>query len=124
MASIVPNLRNININRTYSKTIHLLVEMNNHIIEGLVDSGASMSIIIVSVFRELGIMHWLLDQNLTIQFQEWSPRQWEGLMTFGEAIYATWTSWLLTLMGMMCYLDYILNSFPSKSNSKSNDQQF
>jgi hypothetical protein len=31
--------------------------MNNHIIEGLVDSGASMSIIIISVLRELGIMH-------------------------------------------------------------------
>jgi hypothetical protein len=57
MASIVPNLRNININKTCSKTIHLLVEMNNHIIEGLVDSGASMSIIIVSMLRELGIMH-------------------------------------------------------------------
>lgn len=57
MASIITNLRNININRTYSKTILLLVEMNNHIIEGLVDSGASMSIIIISVFRELGIMH-------------------------------------------------------------------
>jgi hypothetical protein len=57
MASIVPNLRNININKTCSKTIHLLVEMNSHIIEGLVDGGTSMSIIIISVLRELGIMH-------------------------------------------------------------------
>ncbi len=57
MASTIPNLRNVNINKTCSKTIHLLVEMNNHIIEGLVDSGASMSIIIVGMLRELGIMH-------------------------------------------------------------------
>jgi pentose-5-phosphate-3-epimerase len=60
MASVVPNIRNINKNRTYSKTIHLLVEMNNHIIEGLVDSGTSMSIITINVFRELNIMHLVI----------------------------------------------------------------
>ncbi len=32
IASTMPNLRTININQTYTKTIQLLVEMNNHII--------------------------------------------------------------------------------------------
>jgi predicted aspartyl protease len=31
--------------------------MNNHIIQGLVDIGASMLIVAISVVRELGIMH-------------------------------------------------------------------
>jgi hypothetical protein len=32
----------------------------------------------------------------------------------GKVIYARWTSWLLTLMGMICYLDYILSFFLAK----------
>jgi predicted aspartyl protease len=31
--------------------------MNNHIIQGLIDIGASMLIITINVVRELGIMH-------------------------------------------------------------------
>jgi hypothetical protein len=37
--------------------LDLLVDMNNHIIEGLVNIGALMSNIIVNMIKELGIMH-------------------------------------------------------------------
>jgi len=58
MVSIVPTLKKICINKTHrSKTLHLLVEINNYIIEGLVDTGASMSVIATVVVRELGMMH-------------------------------------------------------------------
>jgi predicted aspartyl protease len=40
-----------------SKTLHLLVEINNYVVEGLVNTGASMSIMVVAMVRELGIMH-------------------------------------------------------------------
>lgn len=39
------------------KTLHLLVELNNNLLEGLMDIGASMSIMSVVVVCELGIMH-------------------------------------------------------------------
>jgi hypothetical protein len=58
MVSAVPTLRRICINKTHrSKTLHLLVEINNYIVEGLVDTGASMSVMAAAVVRELGMMH-------------------------------------------------------------------
>jgi predicted aspartyl protease len=33
------------------------VEINNYIVEGLVDTGASMSVMAAVVIRELGMMH-------------------------------------------------------------------
>jgi len=58
IVSIAPTLRQIYINKTHrSKTLHLLVEINNNVVEGLVDIGASMFIMDVAVVRELGIMH-------------------------------------------------------------------
>jgi predicted aspartyl protease len=58
MVSTVPTLRKIYINKTHrSKTLHLLVEINNYIVEGLVDTGASMSVMAAVVIRELGMMH-------------------------------------------------------------------
>jgi hypothetical protein len=57
VASIVPTFRIININKTCNKTIHLLMEMNNYISEGLINIRALMSVIVASVVRELGIMH-------------------------------------------------------------------
>jgi hypothetical protein len=45
MVSTVPTLRKICINKTHrNKTLHLLVEINNYIVERLVDTGASMSV--------------------------------------------------------------------------------
>jgi predicted aspartyl protease len=58
MVSTTPTLRRICINKTHrSKTLHLPVEMNSYVVEGLVDTRASMSIMAVAVVRELGIMH-------------------------------------------------------------------
>jgi predicted aspartyl protease len=33
------------------------VEVNNYLVEGLVDTGASMSVMAAAVVRELGLMH-------------------------------------------------------------------
>jgi predicted aspartyl protease len=58
MVSTVPTLRKICISKTHrSKTLRLLVEINNYIIEGLVEIGASMSVMAAVVVRELGMMH-------------------------------------------------------------------
>ncbi len=58
MVSAVPALRRLCINKTRrSKTLHLLVEVNGHLVEGLVDTGASMSIMAAAVVQELGLMH-------------------------------------------------------------------
>jgi len=40
-----------------SKTFHLLVEINNYVVEGLVDIGASMYVMTTAMVRKLGIMH-------------------------------------------------------------------
>jgi predicted aspartyl protease len=61
MVSEVPTLRRIYINKTHrSKTLHLLVEINNYIVEGLVDTGASMTVMVVAVVRELRMMHLVI----------------------------------------------------------------
>jgi len=58
MVSAVPALRRLCINKMHrSKTLHLSVEVNQCLIEGLVDTGASMSVMAVAVVRELGLMH-------------------------------------------------------------------
>jgi hypothetical protein len=58
VASTMPALRRVCINKSHrSKTLHLLVEVNNYIVEGLVDTGASMTVMAAAVVRELGMMH-------------------------------------------------------------------
>jgi predicted aspartyl protease len=65
MVSEAPTLRRNCINKTHrSKTLHLLVEINNYVVEGLVDIGASMSIMAVIVVRELGIMHLVVGSKI------------------------------------------------------------
>jgi len=53
----VLGLRKININRNHNKIIHLLVEVNNSILQRLIDTEVSMLIIVTNVVGELGIMH-------------------------------------------------------------------
>jgi hypothetical protein len=61
MVFAIPILTKIYINKTHqSKTLHLLVEINNYVVEKLVDIRASMSIMVVVVVRELGIMHMVI----------------------------------------------------------------
>jgi hypothetical protein len=56
--SATPSLWRICVSKTHrSKTLHLPIEISDCIIEGLVDTGASMSVLVVAVVRELGIMH-------------------------------------------------------------------
>jgi len=51
----------ININNSQrSKSLHLLMEINNNISKGLVDTKASMFVLITSMVKELGIMHLVL----------------------------------------------------------------
>jgi len=58
VVSAFPSLRKICVNKTHrSKTLHLPVEINNCIVEGLIDTGACMSVLAAAVVRELGIMH-------------------------------------------------------------------
>ncbi len=59
IVSTAPTLRQICINETHkSKTLHLLIEINGYLIEGLVDTGASMSVTMaITVVKELGMMH-------------------------------------------------------------------
>jgi hypothetical protein len=54
----IPSLRKICVNKTHrSKTLHLPVEISNYVVEGLVDTGASMSVMAAAVVREMGMMH-------------------------------------------------------------------
>ncbi len=58
MVSTSPAITKICINKMHrSKTLHLLVEINNYVVEGLVKTGGSMFIMGVTVARELGLMH-------------------------------------------------------------------
>jgi predicted aspartyl protease len=58
MVSTIPTLKKIYINKMHqSKILHLLVEINNYFVEGLVDTGASIFMMAAVVVRESGIMH-------------------------------------------------------------------
>jgi len=58
MVLATPMIRRLSINKTHrSKTLHLSVEVNSYLVEGLVDTGASMSVMVAIVVRELGLMH-------------------------------------------------------------------
>ncbi len=58
VASPVPTIRRICVNKTSrSKTLHLPVEINRCIVEGLVNTGASMYVMAAVVVWEMGMMH-------------------------------------------------------------------
>jgi hypothetical protein len=58
VAQQLPTINRISINKNHmSKTLHLLIGINNYIVEGLVHIGASMFVLVVAIVRELGIMH-------------------------------------------------------------------
>ncbi len=61
VVSLVPAIRRIYVNKTNkSKTLHLPVEINIYVVEGFVDTGASMSVMAAVVVRELGMMHLIV----------------------------------------------------------------
>jgi hypothetical protein len=45
----------------HNKTLHLFVEVSNHLVEGLVDIGASMFVMVARVVHELGIIHLFIN---------------------------------------------------------------
>jgi hypothetical protein len=56
-----PIIQQICVNKSHqNKTLHLLVEISNHLVEGLVGTDASMSIMAIGVVCELGIMHLII----------------------------------------------------------------
>jgi len=60
VAATIPTttIKKVRINKiNWSKTLHLVVETNQALFEGLVDINASMLVMVASVVRELGIMH-------------------------------------------------------------------
>jgi predicted aspartyl protease len=53
-----PTIKRVSVNKIHrNKTLHLAVEINQAMIQGLVDTGASMLVMATSVVTELGIMH-------------------------------------------------------------------
>jgi hypothetical protein len=58
VVSTLPSLRKICVNKMHrSKTLHLPVEISNCVVEGLINTRASMSVLAVVVVRKLGMMH-------------------------------------------------------------------
>jgi predicted aspartyl protease len=58
VVSALLSLRKICVNKTHrSKTLHLPMEISNYVVEGLIDTGASMSVLAAAVVKELGMMH-------------------------------------------------------------------
>jgi len=61
VVSPIPAIRRICVNKTNRrKTLHLSVEINRCVIEGLMDTGASISVMVAAVVRELGMMHLIV----------------------------------------------------------------
>ncbi len=57
-------IRKVSVNKTHcNKTLHLAIEINQVMIEGLVDTRASMSIMVANVVKELGIMHLVVSHE-------------------------------------------------------------
>jgi hypothetical protein len=67
-----PTIKRVCINKTnHSKTLHLVVEINQALFEGLVDISASIFVMVVSVVRELGIMHMVSGHETYKTLQAW-----------------------------------------------------
>jgi hypothetical protein len=61
VVSPIPAIRRICVNKmNRRKTLHLSVEINRCVIEGLMDTGASISVMVAAVVRELGMMHLIV----------------------------------------------------------------
>jgi len=58
MTPNLPTMRKISINKNHQiKIVHLLMGINNFIVEGLVDIGTLMLVLTTTMVRDLGIMH-------------------------------------------------------------------
>ncbi len=54
----IHTIRRVSVNKAhYNKTLHLVLEINQALTEGVVDTGTSMLVMAISVVRKFGIMH-------------------------------------------------------------------
>jgi hypothetical protein len=98
IALIIFSLKIISINRNCNKIIHILVEMNNHIIEGLVDTETSMSVLAANVVRELGIV------NLVIRLESYKKTSKIVTQTMGGI-----SDFPIHLEEIICKIDFMDN---------------
>jgi predicted aspartyl protease len=80
-----------------NRTLHLVIEINQTMIEGLVDTGVSMSVMATNVVREFGIMH-LMANNETYK------------TTFGIMTHALGriTKLLVKVGGIICQMIFLV----------------
>ncbi len=99
-----PNIKRVCINKiNHSKTLHLVVEINQALLEGLVDTRALMLVMAANVVKEFGIMH-LVSRHETYKIILSIITQALGKITnipvtMGKVVYQ-WFSLLLTLTVM------------------------
>jgi hypothetical protein len=99
-----PNIKRVCINKiNHSKTLHLVVEINQALLEGLVDTRALMLVMAANVVKEFGIMH-LVSRHETYKIISSIITQALGKITnihvtMGKVVYQ-WFSLLLTLTVM------------------------
>jgi len=85
--------------------LHLVVEINQALFEGLVEIGVSMSIMVVSVVKELGVMH-LVSRHGTYKIASSITTQALGRITKILKIVGKWfTKWfsLLLILTIMTF---------------------
>ena len=99
-----PNIKRVCINKiNHSKTLHLVVEINQALLEGLVDTRALMLVMAANVLKEFGIMH-LVSRHETYKIISSITTQALGKITnisvtVGKVV-CQWFSLLLTLTVM------------------------
>jgi hypothetical protein len=99
-----PNIKRVCINKiNHSKTLHLVVEINQALVEGLVDTRALMLVMAANVVKEFGIMH-LVSRHETYKIISSIITQALGKITnisvtVGKVV-CQWFSLLLTLTVM------------------------
>ncbi len=85
--------------------LHLVVEINQALFEGLVEIGVSMSIMVTSVVRELSVMH-LVSRHETYKVASSIITQTLGRITNIPIIVGKWsTKWfsLLLILTIMAF---------------------
>jgi len=99
-----PNIKRVCINKiNHSKTLHLVVEINQALVEGLVDTRALMLVMAANVVKEFGIMD-LVSRHETYKIISSIITQALGKITnisvtVGKVV-CQWFSLLLTLTVM------------------------
>jgi len=64
VVTTIPTIKHVSVNKNYrDKTLHLTMEVQNGLIEGLVDMGASMLMMATWIIQKLGIMHLVSDNE-------------------------------------------------------------